>query len=194
MKHEFGCQMNNKFEGWAPSDFKHLWSENIPEPRHATVLKTITVTDHFLALDKVYLFSWEQVYWWLCESSFLKSQMDMHTPFPVNPHKQKSQLLNITEKKTCDLLPRKDTFYFFTSPGFVVVMWNQVNRDTLKICPYTPCLWDINDYKMLNAYLNSKKNLLPKGEEKKKNWEQTQRNSKLIDRSKNLWTPACPKA
>lgn len=32
---------------------KHLRSENIPEPRHATVLKTITVLDHFSALDQV---------------------------------------------------------------------------------------------------------------------------------------------
>ena len=191
MKHEFGCQMNKKFEGWAPSDFKHLWSENIPEPRHATVLKTITVTDHFLALDKVYLFSWEQVYWWLCESSFIKSQMDMHTPFPVNPHKQKSQLLNITEKKTCDLLPRKDTFYFSNSPGFVVVIWNQVNRDTLKICPIPLAFGMLMTTGCWMHIWTVRRTCFPKG--KKKKWE-TQRNSKLVDRSKKLWTSAHPKA
>lgn len=49
-------------------------------------------------------------------------------------------------------------------------MWNQVNRDTLKIY-YTPCLWDINDYKMLDAYLSSKKNTASQRGEKKKRTE-----------------------
>lgn len=94
MEQGFRCQMNNKFEGWAPSDFKHLWSEHHPEPRHATVLKTSIVTDHSLALHKVHLFGWEQVCQWLCESSLIISQMDTHPPsFLVNPWKQSHNFL-----------------------------------------------------------------------------------------------------
>lgn len=100
MAQEFRCQMNNKFEGWAPSDFKHLWSENHPEPRHATVLKTIIVTDHFLALHKVHLFWWEQVYPWLCESSLIASQMDAYPHFFLaNPCKQSHNFLTSQRKK-----------------------------------------------------------------------------------------------
>lgn len=73
--------MNNKFEGWVPSDFKHLWNENIPEPRHTTVSKTITVTDHFSALDKVHLFGWEQVpmaLWTVINQ--IANEHNLHTP------------------------------------------------------------------------------------------------------------------
>lgn len=172
--------MNNKFEGWAPSDFKHLWSENAPESRHAAVLKTITVTDHLLALAKVHVFWWEQVYGWLCESSLIKSQMDAPSPFLVNPCKQNHKRSKISKIEACDVLPRKDKFHLLVSPG-VVVIQNQVSRDTSKICPFTPCLWYINDYKMLNAYLNSQKNLLPKGKKKL----ETDPEELLVDGSKS---------
>lgn len=165
MAQEFRCQMNNKFEGWAPSDFKHLWSENHPEPRHATVLKTIIVTDRFLPLHTMHLVWWEQVYPWLCESSLITSQMDAYPHFFGKPMQTKSQLLNISKKEACDLLGRRDEFHLPTSPGFIVPQ-NQVSGGTLKICPLYPCLWYINDYKMLNGYLSRKKNLLPKGKRK----------------------------
>lgn len=162
MKQEFRCQMNNKFEGWAPSDFKHLWSENNPEPRHATVLKTVTVTDHFLALHKVRLFWWEQVCWWLCESSLITSQMDAHPLFFSKSFQTKSQLLNVSKRETCDWLWRRDTFHLPRSPSSLCskIKWAE---PLWKYAPFTPCLWYINGYKMLNAYLSSKENLLPKG-------------------------------
>lgn len=56
-------------------------------------------------------------------------------------------------------------FTFPTSPGFLVPQ-NPVSGGTLKICPLSPRLWFINDYKMLNGYLSRKKSLLPKGKRK----------------------------
>ena len=163
MKQEFKCQMNNKFEGWAPSDFKHLCSENIPEPRHATAMKTIIVIDRFLTLHKVHLFCCEQVYWWLCESSLIKSQLDAYPTFLVNPCKQNH---NISKKETCDLLRWWDKFHLLLLQDSLYSK-NQVSKDTFwKYASFTPCVWYINDYKMLNEYLRRKKNPLPKGKRK----------------------------
>lgn len=86
-------------------------------------------------------------------------------PYSCKSMQTKLQLFNIPKEEVCNLLARKDKFHLPTSAGFIVIQ-NQESTDTLKICPFSPYLWYINDYKMLDAYLSSKKNLLPKGKKK----------------------------